>query len=173
MNLYDLSVPVLTEYLQRLLLIVDKISKRAEETNDSSLINAQLAAGMLPLAQQINTTAGFALRATFPLANLPIPELVFDAENYDMLRQTVVRSIDKLEALNREQFEQSKLLLIETKAGDATLQLSAFDYLTRYTLPNFYFHFSMVYAIARQQGVDIGKSDFDGIHDYQPGFSFV
>ena len=42
-----------------------------------------------------------------------------------------------------------------------------------YALPNFFFHYSMVYAIARQAGVEIGKSDFDGYHDYPVGFTFM
>ncbi|MGV7210836.1 DUF1993 family protein [Oxalobacteraceae bacterium A2-2] len=42
-----------------------------------------------------------------------------------------------------------------------------------YILPNFHFHLSMAYAIARQQGVALGKPDYDGYHAYPPGFSFV
>lgn len=37
---------------------------------------------------------------------------------------------------------------------------------------NFFFHYSMVYAIARQAGVPVGKADFDGYHLYPHGFSF-
>jgi len=29
-------------------------------------------------------------------------------------------------------------------------------------LPNFYFHYSMAYAILRHNGVDVGKRDFVG-----------
>jgi hypothetical protein len=42
-----------------------------------------------------------------------------------------------------------------------------------YAVPNFLFHYAMVYAIARQAGVPVGKSDFDGYHRYPPGFTFA
>jgi hypothetical protein len=40
-------------------------------------------------------------------------------------------------------------------------------------VPNFFFHYAMVYAIARQAGVPVGKADFDGYHDYPPQFAFA
>jgi hypothetical protein len=39
-------------------------------------------------------------------------------------------------------------------------------------MPNFLFHTSLAFAILRAQGVEIGKADFDGLHDYPPGFRF-
>jgi len=56
-------------------------------------------------------------------------------------------------------------------AGDA-LPLAGGDYYLLYAVPNFFFHLTMVYAIARQAGVPIGKADFDGFHAYPPGFRF-
>jgi hypothetical protein len=35
-------------------------------------------------------------------------------------------------------------------------------YLNDFVLPNFYFHTSMVYALLRKNGVEIGKMDFLG-----------
>ncbi len=37
------------------------------------------------------------------------------------------------------------------------------DYLVERQLPNVYFHTSMVYAILRHNGVEIGKRDFLGV----------
>jgi hypothetical protein len=42
-----------------------------------------------------------------------------------------------------------------------------------YAVPNFFFHYAMVYAIARQGGVPVGKSDFDGYHHYPSDFTFA
>jgi len=33
---------------------------------------------------------------------------------------------------------------------------------TDFVLPNFYFHLSMVYALLRNNGVEVGKGDFLG-----------
>jgi hypothetical protein len=36
------------------------------------------------------------------------------------------------------------------------------DYLQGFGTPNVYFHFSMVYALLRHNGLDIGKRDYTG-----------
>ncbi|MCG7587734.1 DUF1993 family protein [Photobacterium sp. OFAV2-7] len=51
--------------------------------------------------------------------------------------------------------------------------MSQSEFIHQYILPNFYFHISMVYAIAKSKGVVLSKADFDGIHSYPSGFSFV
>jgi hypothetical protein len=61
---------------------------------------------------------------------------------------------------------------VQTTAGFAELELPGPEYYQMYAVPNFFFHYSMVYAIARQTGVPIGKSDFDGYHRYPSGFTF-
>ena len=38
--------------------------------------------------------------------------------------------------------------------------MSAEEYVREFSLPNFYFHLSMAYAILRMKGLDIGKGDF-------------
>jgi hypothetical protein len=63
-------------------------------------------------------------------------------------------------------------LTVRTTAGFAGLALPGPEFLQLYALPNFFFHYSMVYAIARQAGAPIGKADFDGYHAYPPGFEF-
>ncbi|WP_295961007.1 DUF1993 family protein [Rhodoferax sp.] len=39
-------------------------------------------------------------------------------------------------------------------------------FLSQYALPNFFFHLTSAYALLRQQGVPLGKADFDGWHQY-------
>ena len=36
------------------------------------------------------------------------------------------------------------------------------DYLNHFVLPNFYFHLTAAYAVARHCGVEVGKRDFLG-----------
>jgi hypothetical protein len=40
-----------------------------------------------------------------------------------------------------------------------TLKFNGLDYLTKFALPNFYFHATMAYAILRKNGVELGKGD--------------
>lgn len=43
-----------------------------------------------------------------------------------------------------------------------TYKTEASAYVTRYAMPNFFFHVSMTYAILRSCGVPLGKSDYVG-----------
>lgn len=80
---------------------------------------------------------------------------------------------DTVEYLNSlDALENSLEVVIKDMAGPASVSMNAGDFLVRFAYPNFYFHLSMVYAIARFKGVKLTKGDFDGLHQYPPGFSF-
>lgn len=44
--------------------------------------------------------------------------------------------------------------------------MAASEYLLHYASPNFFFHTTASFAILRNQGVPVGKADFDGYHVY-------
>ncbi|WP_444847304.1 DUF1993 domain-containing protein [Duganella caerulea] len=146
--------------------IVEKVKGRPE------LLGARLHAGMLPFASQVRATCNFALRGCCPLAGLP-PASFDGAElSFAALARQLDDTIAFIAAIPPRQFDGPADRLCRDRAGFADIELPADEYLNLYILPNFYFHFSMAYAIARSQGADIGKQDFDGYHLYAPGFSF-
>jgi hypothetical protein len=51
---------------------------------------------------------------------------------------------------------------IEMKTAGTTVTLTGIHYLTRFALPNFYFHVTTAYDICRHNGVPLGKADFLG-----------
>ena len=53
--------------------------------------------------------------------------------------------------------------------GNRTLQFKGLEYLTRWVIPNAFFHATTTYAILRHNGVDLGKTDF--LTGSGPGFS--
>lgn len=134
---------------------------------------AQLAPDMLPLWQLGRTAPAFSLRACYPLAQLDIPPIALVSDDWGGLIQFVQQCRQQLQALAPAGFAGWQQRPIEFEAGFARQQLTGQDYLQLYALPNFYFHFSMLYAIARQHGLAIGKADFDGWHQYPAGFSWV
>ncbi len=157
---------IFTRYLGQLAGIVEKVKARPE------MLRARLHAEMLPFASQVRATANFALRGCRPLAGLP-PVSFDGAElSFAALAKQLDDTIACIATIPPEQFEGLADRLCRDRAGFADIELPADEYLNLYILPNFYFHFSMAYAIARSQGADIGKQDFDGYHLYAPGFSF-
>ncbi len=49
---------------------------------------------------------------------------------------------------------------VQMKAGVGTVNLTASQYLTRFALPNFYFHITTAYDILGHNGVVLGKRDY-------------
>lgn len=164
--LFSASVPVFRHYLARARRLVDYASE------DTALLTARLAPDMLTCAEQFATAAGFSLRSTFPLVGEPVPQfpdLDMDASG---LEARIAFAEEKLATLLPTSFEGAETRRVRHRAGFAELDQSGQDFLTLFGMPNFLFHLSMAFAILRQNGVEVGKSDFDGLHDYPHGFRF-
>lgn len=135
-------------------------------------LDASLAPDMLNLAEHARTAIQFSLRVLCPLLQRELP----DFEAQQLTRATLQRQLEQTQAFIAELPVWSAAdnqHRIHERAGFADLDFSAADFVSLYGLPNFYFHLSMVYAIARAQGVPLSKGDFDGWHRYPDGFSFV
>jgi hypothetical protein len=129
---------------------------------------------MFPLLQQAQVAIGFTLRATCPLAGR---EIVSFRAGEDIafagIHVELERTMAYLAALPDADFAGMDAVTVRTTAGFAELDLPGPEYYQMYAVPNFFFHYAMVYAIARQAGVDVGKADFDGYHHYPSGFTFT
>jgi hypothetical protein len=132
------------------------------------MLAARLHPDMLPFAQQVRAAVRFSLRGCCPLAGLEVADFSAAAS----LQEQIALTMRYLKAIPAERFDGPPARICRDRAGFADIALPADEYLNLYILPNFYFHFSMAYAIARSGGVAIGKGDFDGYHAYAPGFSF-
>ncbi|GGY61617.1 hypothetical protein GCM10011613_01290 [Cellvibrio zantedeschiae] len=158
-------------YLERLLNLVDKISRFSNHNPD--ILNACLIADMLPLNSQIATSTNFALRACCPLAGRAVVSFMQNTSSFEGLTQGIRDTIDYLKTISAEEFNRPNDEVLRERAGFTEVALPREKFLHAYALPNFYFHLSMVYAIARSHGVPLSKGDFDGYHIYPEGFSFV
>ena len=142
------------------------------EAGGSDVLSARLHEDMLSFASQVRATANFALRGCCPLAGLDTVNFEAGELSFAALTRQVDDTMRHLAAIPSALFDGSAERLCRDRAGFADIALPGDEYLNLYILPNFYFHFSMVYAIARSQGAAIGKQDFDGYHLYAQGFSF-
>ncbi len=156
--MFAASVPVALQALDQAQVLLGK--------TPPALMSARLAPGMFDLSEQFGIVAGFALRATYPLIERDVPELDGDAANRLAQAQTFLHNLTEAD------FEGAETQQITHRAGFADLTQSGEDYLKHFALPNLWFHLSMIYAILRANGVDVGKADFDGLHTYPDGFVF-
>ena len=168
LGLYDASVPVFLRYLDRLLGLVNAAQAHADSHHQEPavLLLARLAPDMAPFETQVLIAANFGLRACFPLAGQDIPPYGEFLATFDGLRARIAYVQSLLQALQPSQYVGGESRVLESQAGNARVSLPAPEFLLQYALPNFFFHLSAAYAILRNQGVPIGKAQFDGFHDY-------
>ncbi len=130
----------------------------------ADLMEARLAADMLPFADQIAIAGSFARRATVGLVDAaPAPALDWapDAVSVGALLAGI--------RLDVEAVDGPVLPRVTHIAGEARLDQTAGDYLLQFALPNMWFHLSMAYGVLRAGNVGVGKADFDGLHAYGHG----
>ena len=126
--------------------------------------------GMMPTAQQVATATQFTLRIAFPLVGKRPPELREPLDGPGLVAR-IGGARDLLRTLDPEDFAHSGRRVIRAQAGIAHLELPAEQFLNEFGLPNIYFHHAMAHLALKQAGVTLGKADFDGLHEYPPGFS--
>ncbi|KGF80463.1 hypothetical protein IA69_17895 [Massilia sp. JS1662] len=154
-------------YLRRLEALLKQV-----EAFDAAVADRRLHPDMFPLLQQARVAIGFTLRATCPLAGREIVSFRDDDVTFPSIHAELERTMAYLAAIPDAALDGMDALRVRTTAGFADLDLPAAEYFHMYAVPNFFFHYAMVYAIARQGGVPVGKSDFDGYHRYPSGFTF-
>ena len=155
---------LLLHYLQQLIKLLEK--------TPGDCFNAALAPDMFSLAEQARIASNYSLRLYCPLLQQAVPEFDQAELSKTALLREIAQRRDYLQGLPAVT-ELNHHRRIRERAGFADLDLSEAEFIHHYGLPNFFFHLSMVYAIARQQGVTLSKADFDGYHRYPVGFSFI
>ncbi|WP_370678086.1 DUF1993 family protein [Pleomorphomonas sp. PLEO] len=167
-SLYAIFVPVFRRYLERLDELVAKSAAHIDDLGlpEVALLGARLAPDMLPFEAQVRIAARFPLRALRPLAP-HLPDLDFpEAVSFADLRADIAAVVGALSTLRRDDLEGREGEMVTDRAGLADIALPAARFVAEYALPNMFFHHTTAYAIARWEGVNLGKADFDGWHRY-------
>jgi uncharacterized protein len=167
-HLYDVTVPVLIRYLAQLQGLLDLAARHltTHGVDEADMMHTRLAPDMMPLHQQATVAVNFAFRTCAPLAGRTVDIAAPVAPSLAALAARIGQAQAFLRELRPEEFTGAGKRLARDRAGLADIALEGSRYAAEYALPNFFFHLSMVYALLRQQGVAIGKPDFDGWHVY-------
>lgn len=138
-------------------------AKEHNPTGADSYLSMRLYEDMLPLTFQVQFTCNTSKKALERLAphKGPFPVFADDEKTVDELLARVEKTKALLEAVGPEDLEGREDQVVEVMLGShgsATVQGKW--YALGYALPNIMFHTSMAYAILRNQGVPLGKTDF-------------
>ena len=163
-TMYQASVPVFIKMLGNLKGILEKAAAHAaaKKIDESVLVNARLFPDMLPLSAQVQIAADFARGTSARLAGVEPPAVEDKEKTLAELIARVDAAIAYTRSFSAAQIDGSETREVTRKLRGNSVTFNGLDYLSRYALPNFYFHVTTAYAILRHNGVEIGKSDFIG-----------
>jgi hypothetical protein len=163
-SMYDFSIPALTRGLTNLSAILDKAEAHATAKKFDSIVLAQsrLFPDMLPFTRQVQIACDTAKGAAARLAGIEAPKHEDTETTFAELKARVAKTLDFLKTVTPAQLKDAESRAIELKFPNAVWKFTGIAYLTDFVLPNLYFHTSMVYALLRKAGVDVGKMDYLG-----------
>ena len=168
LSMYQASVPVLLHGLTAIEAILDKAAEFAEarKFDPSVLLNARLAPDMHPLSRQVQIATDMAKGTAVRLAGQELPRFEDHEATFAELRARVQKTIAFLNTLRPEQFAGAETRPITLKLGPPGSQrevnFEGLNYLLGFGTPNVYFHYTMVYALLRHNGLELGKPDYVG-----------
>lgn len=157
-NIYDTTVPVFTNGLTAMQGWLDKA---AAEKPEAQLIEARLAPDMNPLPAQFQLASDTAKNAIGRLSRIDAPAMADTETSFAELRERCDKTIAFIQSVDPAILAASADRDIILKLPNGTgWRFTGGDYVTRFALPNFFFHVTAAYAILRAAGVSLGKPDF-------------
>ena len=157
-SLYQSSVP---GFIAMLTNIKNWLDKAAGQKDEAVLIDARLAPDMFALARQVQIASDSAKGAAARLTGTQDPAMPDTEASFAALKQRCDKTIAYLQSADAAAYDAgaSREIVITFPNGGG-VKFDGQTYLTGFVQPNFYFHASMVYAILRAQGVELGKQDY-------------
>ncbi|HVY32505.1 MAG TPA: DUF1993 domain-containing protein [Polyangiaceae bacterium] len=169
MNLYAATIPQFKRILQNVERWLDKTTAYAESKkfDPNTLLTARLAPDMFPLLRQIQSTCDQCKLTVARLTAKDPPKHPDTEQTLDELRKRLHSVIAYLDTFTPADFDGAAERPISLPFFPEGKIMTGADYLIERQLPNVYFHTSMLYAILRHNGVDVGKADFIGQVTYK------
>ena len=165
LSMHQASVPVLTRALSNLkhVLELGEAHAAARGFDPALLVQARLTPDMLPVVRQVQIACDMAMRGCARLAGVEPESVADDETDFTGLYARIDRACDTIATYSPEQLDGSEDRGIVLKMrGYDELHFTGRDYLLNYVVPNLFFHCTITYAILRQSGAPLGKTDFMG-----------
>jgi hypothetical protein len=158
-SIYDASAPVFARALTNMQAWLDKAL--AEGLAEKDLMEARLAPDMHPLPRQIQMSSDSAKGCIARLAGVDNPPMPDTETSFAELKARCQKTVDFIQSIDRSAFDgaESRPAVVRFPNGKG-YQFAGGEYLTRFALPNFFFHVTTTYALLRAAGVGVGKHDF-------------
>lgn len=162
MSMYSTSIPVVLHFLNNLSKLLTKGEAFAEEKEieGSVLTSARLAPDMFTLARQVQIACDVAKGCGARLSGIESPVFEDTETTFDELQERIQKTVAFLETIPADKIDGTEDKEIKFKAGPYELEFTGQEYLSKFVMPNLFFHITTAYNILRHSGVQIGKMDY-------------
>lgn len=167
-SMHNASVGVYLKVLGNLNAMLEKAEKWVADRkiDPNAILLARLAPDMFTFTRQVQIATDMAKGTAARLAGEEPPRYEDNEASFADLRARVSKTIAFLQSLKADAFTGSENRAITLKLGppgnQREIHFQGLDYLHGFGTPNVYFHYSMVYALLRHNGLEIGKRDYTG-----------
>ena len=163
---YNASIPVFRQMLGSLNDVLAKTEAHvtARKIEPDALLQARLFPAMFPLARQLLIACDFAKGVAARLAGVEVPSFPdTDRPGFADLTERIDTVLAFIDSLPADAFADAATRQITIQPGTPReKQFVGEHYLLHYGLPQFFFHVNATNAIARHNGVELGKRDYMG-----------
>jgi hypothetical protein len=164
LSMYQASVPVFLRALSNLQHVLRKGEAHAEarKYEPSLLLQSRLTPDMLPLTRQVQIATDMAKNGCARLAGVEPLKFEDNEASFQELHKRIERAIEYIKNFKPDQIDGSETREITLKMRTGEQHFEGQGYLLHFVIPNLFFHCTTAYAILRQAGADLGKTDFIG-----------
>ena len=164
-SMHSASVPIFVRMLNNMLVWLDKAEAHAvaKKFDSKNYLGLRLTADMLPFSAQIQIATDSVKGCLSRLGGLEAPKWPDTEASLDELRARIKTAIAYAQSVPAAKLDGSEAREINVPMGPGrTVPFKGEVFLKHFSLPNFFFHCTMTYALLRQGGVELGKMDFLG-----------
>jgi hypothetical protein len=110
----------------------------------------------------VQIACDFAKGAPARLAGAEPPKFEDNETSFADLQARIEKTRKAMASFSAAQIDGSEGRQIKLKFGPREMEFTGLVYLLNVVMPNFYFHYTMTYAILRHNGLELGKGDYLG-----------
>lgn len=137
----------------------------AKKFDSANYLTMRLAPDMLPFSTQVMIACEIAKTGAARVLGQESPKCEQVDTSLLHLRQRIEQALAYLDGLSPEQLDAAGAQsIVVPRRGQEALTFECNDFVQCWSQPNFFFHATMMYALLRHAGVELGKADYLGIY---------
>jgi hypothetical protein len=133
----------------------------AKKFDPAVLLQTRLAPDQFNLTRQVQIACDNAKNGVARLTGRDAPRFEDTEKTVPELKARIEKVLGYLSSIGSADFKGAEDRRISLPYWNGK-HLSGQEYFQQYLIPNFYFHVNAAYSIMRNNGVDLGKSDYMG-----------